>query len=277
MHRLPFILLAFLWIWLVPVVGAQPGREGPLATALGGASVALTGDIWGMTNPAAWSGQRAPAAAFFASEGYGLSALRHGSARLLWPFPRLTAAVGASTMGDALFRESIWLLGAAAPVYPGTHRAIDLGLRLTLHQVNIAGYGNALALGVAAGWQVDLGTALRLGASAEGLNRPRWTRGEPLPRRLQAGLAYTPRDAPLTLLLAARHTTYRPPSLHAGFLWRLHQAFDLLGGLAGPPWRMATGFSLRAGIWRIDTAAERHETLGWTPLVALGLSRRGGT
>ncbi|MEZ4698950.1 MAG: hypothetical protein R2834_01370 [Rhodothermales bacterium] len=268
------ILLLALWLSASPVAG-QPLREGPASAALGGAATALSGDVWGVANPAAWAGLAGVHAAVVASEGYGLSALRSGGSVFAMPVGLAHVTASGATFGDKVYRETAWSLGVARPLFPGTRRAVDVGARLTLYHLGIDGYGAARAIGLAIGWQADIGPALRLGAAAENLNGPSWIRGEPLPRRLSAGIAYTPRDGPVRLLLAMKMTSRTASALHAGVAWRPLAALELRGGAGGSPLRLSGGFAVRAPWICIEAAAEHHELLGWTPSLAIHLTRRG--
>lgn len=254
--------------------GAQPAREGAAAIALGGATPALGGDLWGIANPASWAAIRSATAGFFAAEGFGLPELREGAARVAVPLGRTVVAAGAASFGDAAYRESSWLAGVARPLFPGTHRPIAMGVRIALHRVTIEDYGNATAIGLSAGWQVDVVPTLRLGAAAENVNGPRWAAGEPLSRRFALGALYQPTPE-TALLLALRRSGRASTSLHAGLEWRPVRALALRAGATGEPWRLSAGVAVRTTWIHAEATAERHYALGWTPAVAIYVHGRG--
>jgi hypothetical protein len=257
-----------------PTVGAQPAREGATAIALGGATPALGGDLWGIANPASWAAIPSSTVGFFAAEGFGLPELRESAARVAAPLGRTVVAAGATSFGDTAYRESSWLAGVARPLFPGTHRPIDMGVRIVLHRVKIDGYGSATAVGLSAGWQVNVAPSLRLGASAENVNGPNWAEDEPLPRRLALGMVYQP-TSESTFLFALRRSGHASTSFHAGLEWRPIRVLALRAGATGEPWRLSTGVAVHTAWIRAEATAERHYALGWTPAVAVYVHGRG--
>jgi hypothetical protein len=162
------------------------------------------------------------------------------------------------------------MVGAGFGWRPGTARAIDLGVRLTYHRLQIAGYEGLAAVSLGAGWQAELSPTLRAGFSADNVNGARWARGERLPRRLSAGLAYRPTPS-AAVFAALRKETWREGSSHVGVDWHPVPALSVRVGVATAPRRAAGGFALAWRGLRVEAAVERHFALGWTPALAVSL------
>ncbi|HMB90463.1 MAG TPA: hypothetical protein VKP65_06430 [Rhodothermales bacterium] len=121
---------------------AQTAMEGGArAAALGGAATALPADVWGHGNPASWATLPGRAISFFATEAFGLSALRLGAVQYVEPTRFGAFSAGARTFGFEDYRETRFLVGFARGFSLGTTRRFHAGLRLRYHQVSIPEYG----------------------------------------------------------------------------------------------------------------------------------------
>lgn len=254
---------------LVPAWG-QSMEGGARAAALGGATTALAGEVWGHANPAGWATRSGRAVSFFASEAFGLAELRLAAFQYVEPTRLGAVALGARTFGFDAYRETHATLGWARGFRLGTTRRFHAGLTLRWHQVAISSYGSAGALGVSAGWLVEAMPRLHLGMQATNLNGPKLAGREELPRSLSVGLGYQAAER-LRLLLDAHKEVRYPLSVRAGLEVQPVEALALRTGVTTEPVRFTAGVGVRLGRLAADLAAERHDVLGWSPGVSLSV------
>lgn len=250
---------------------AQTSMEGGArAAALGGATTALAGDVWGQANPASWSTLSGRAVSFFASEAFGLAELRLGAAHYVEPTRLGTFAVGARTFGFEAYRETHLNLGYARGFSFGTTRQFHVGVNARYYRVNIPQYGQAGTLGLSLGGLVSIGSSVYVGFHALNVNVPTLAGHEELPRTLSVGISYTPSER-VRVVADAYDDIRFPLAIRAGLEIYPVQALALRAGVGTEPVRFSTGAGVRVGRLRADLAAERHEALGWSPALAVRL------
>lgn len=249
---------------------------GARAAALGGAGTALAGSAWGHANPASWGALGGRAVAFYATQGFGLSEMRLGALRYAEPTPWGTFAGGARTFGFDAYRETAFTLGYARGVRLGTSRRVYAGLAARYYRLSLgersdgASYGSAGALGLSLGVLARPLPRLTLGAAATNVNGPSYAEGSDLAQTLSLGLAYQASDRLLVAADVFKDIDF-PLSVRAGLEVLPVEVLAVRVGVATVPARVTAGIGLRLGRLRARLAAERHETLGWTPAAALGL------
>lgn len=257
-----------------PGAGAYvPDVLGARAAAMGGAGVALGGDgadPWGARNPAAWAALPRRTAALYGDEGFGLSELRLAAARIVVPTRIAAFAVGAQAFGYESFRASAFTLGAARAFSLGTSRVLMAGAAAHLHTVSIPDYGSASVVTLDVGVRAALVPGLDAGFRASNVAAGSLAGREPLPRTLALGFAYRA-HARLTVAADVEKDVRYPASLRAGVEARPVAALALRAGATTAPRAVSAGVGLRTGPLAIDLAAARHESLGWTPAVGLGV------
>jgi hypothetical protein len=242
----------------------QPVDDEARTGALGGAMLALAGQIGIQTNPASSALVEGVALHVFASQGFGLEELRLASAGAAVSLRNLVAGMHARTFGFEDYRETWMATSAAGTIFPGTTRPMHLGARLTWYHVAIPGYGSRGALGLSAGALTELSPGLFAGVHAVNLNAPRYVQDEYLPRSLGIGLAYQPDPSAIFLVDVVKDVRF-PLDVRVGIEIRPvpFGAFRL--GSALEPRRVAAGIGLTSGAVTVDLAADRHPWLGWTP------------
>ncbi len=273
MRALRLLLLAGL-VGAAPASRAQLAEGGARVLALGRAGVALGGDAWGHTNPAAWAGLTEARAALQASQAFGLSELRLGALAAATPTPLGTAAVHARTYGFSERRETRVLAGVARGVPISVTRRLDVGLAVGVESATTEGYASETAVLVGVGVQGDVLPGLRAGLAARNLlglgldDTADLRRSASTVPGLAVGLAYTPSDR-ATLVLDADHDLDFGTSVRAGAEVLAVDALALRVGVSTAPVRFTVGAGVRAGALRADLAVESHETLGLTPAVGI--------
>lgn len=238
------------------------------ADALGNATTASVVAAGVHANPAAHAAKTAPTVAFYAREGFGLSALRYGATHVAVPFSWGAVSGGASTFGFEDYREVHLSAGYARGVQFGTSRSVHLGLTARYYHTSIAGYGNAGTLGVNAGLILTLLRSLSLGAHATNVSGSALTEGESIPRTLAVGLRYQALKQMRVLVDVFKDVRF-PTSVRGGIEVSPVSVLTLRAGITTTPVRFMGGISVHLGPLRADIAAEQHQELGWSPSASL--------
>lgn len=246
---------------------------GARVAALGGAATALSGDVWGVGNPASWGTLPGRALAFFATEAFGLSELRLGAAQYVETTKLGAFAAGAKTYGFDDYREMQYVLGYANGFGLGTARRLYLGVSARYHAISIPNYGNAGTMGLSIGGLVSVLPMLNLGFQATNFHAPKLGDREELPRTLSLGLSYLPVEQLLVAFDVFKDVRF-PMSLRTGIEAHPVSALFLRAGATTNPTRFSAGIGLRLGLIAADVAGEYHEVLGWSPAISFGLQWR---
>lgn len=267
----PALLCVALFAASSAAAQVSPLAEGGARTlALGGAGVALDGDVWGMANPAGWAVLTRPGTALFASQAYGMEELRLLAAGAALPTRHGVLTLTGRTYGFEAFREDLFGAGIGRSLRLSPTRTLDFGLAVRRTAVRIPDFPGRTATGLSAGLRVEALPDLTLGAHVLNLNRPALSAHDPLHRRLDVGVAYRPDPRALLLLAASQDPRY-PISPRAGIELAPAPALRLRAGVADAPRRLAAGVGFAVDGLRADVAVDRHETLGWTPAFEIGL------
>lgn len=238
------------------------------ADALGNATTASLSAVGVHANPAARAADTVGTAAFYAREGFGLSALRYGATHVTVPVPWGTASGGASTFGFEDYREVHLSAGFARQFRFGTTRSVHVGVTGRYYHTTIAGYGSAATVGLNAGFVVTLLRSLDLGAHATNLTGSALVEGEPMPRTLAVGLRYRALDQ-LRVLVDAFKDVRFPTAVRGGIEVYPVPVLALRAGLTTAPVRFMGGAGVRLDPLRADVAVEQHQELGWSPSLSL--------
>ncbi len=265
--------LLVLCAFVAPAAHAQlvPLAEGGARTlALGRATVALEGEVWGHHNPAAWATLPGRAGSAFASQAFGLSELRLGAVAVAEPTRYGTVAASARSYGFEDFRETVFGLGFARSFAVSASRRVHAGLRLGYTSVSVPGFGSTAALGLSLGTLTEVLPGLDFGFHAYNLNRPELGASDPLRRGLEVGLGYRPARQALVLVGVDKEVDF-PVSFRGGLEVQPVEVLFLRAGFTTAPVRSSLGVGVAVGILRADVSAERHEWIGWTPGFGFGV------
>ncbi len=265
-----FACCVFLLLFSLTSALAQSMEGGARVAALGGAGTALLGDVWGQVNPAAWATLDGRAVAFFASQGYGLRALRLGALHYVEPTRFGAFSGGARTFGFEAYRETHLNLGYARGFRLGSTRQVFAGLNVRYHQVSLETYGAAGAVGLSLGALAVVFPGITVGFHATNVNLPEYVAGEALPRTLAVGVGYAP-EGPFRLMLDVLKDVRFPLSVRGGMEVAPVPTLALRAGIGTEPTRFTAGVGLQVARLHVGVAAERHEALGWSPAAGLHL------
>lgn len=270
---MPARLLALLLL-LAPIEAVAQlvplAEGGARSLALGRATTALGGEVWGLHNPAAWAELDRPEVGVFVSQAHGMSELRTASAAVAYPTAFGTPTLAARTHGFEDFRETVLGIGFGRSVPLSATRNLHAGAALRATTVSIPTFGSATALGLSLGVIAEVVPGVHLGAHALNLNRPQLSDADPLETRLDAGLAWTAHPRARLLLAASKDADF-PLSLRGGVEVLPVEALALRAGFATEPTRFSAGVGWRFAMIRADVAVELHEVLGMTPAFEVGV------
>ncbi len=271
------------WAALLLVVLCAPGparaqyAEGSARfLAMGRTGVAVGGEAWGHTNPAAVAGLTERRAALSASQAFGLSELRLASLAAAVPTPAGTVALGARTYGFSERRETRVVLAAGRPIPLSRTRRLDAGVTLGYESAATEGFGSAGAVLVGAGVQGEVLPRLRVGLAARNLLGVVRSAEADLRQSLATvpgiavGLAYAASDRALVVLDADQDLDFGL-SIRGGVEVRPVEVLALrvgAGSVDGAS-RVSAGAGVLAGRLRADVAVEFHQALGATPAFGL--------
>lgn len=240
------------------------------ADALGNSTTALPKTTGVQANPASRASLETPTALFYARQGFGLPALRYGAAHVAIPVQWGTLSSGLSSFGFDDYREVHASAGYARAFSLGTARSLRVGATLRYYHTSITHYGSASALGLHLGLGVELLRSLHLGAYATNLNGATLATDTPLPRTLSVGLYYRALSSIRVTADVFKDVRF-PATLRGGIEVRPVDPLFLRAGITTLPVRFSAGTGIHLGPLAASIAAEQHQTLGWSPSVALQL------
>lgn len=238
------------------------------ADGLGQATTAAPREHGAYANPALSATASERTVAFYAREGFGLSALRYGAMSVTTPFRWGTVLGGASTFGFDDYREVHLSVGYARSLSFGTTRRVHLGATVRYYHTRIATFGSAGAVAVNPGLMVRLLPSLHLGAHVVNVNRAHLTEAEPLPQTFSLGVAYDALEHVHIMADVYKDVAF-PATVRLGIEVQPVRILDLRAGTTTTPARFTWGAGFRLDPIRAEVAAERHQQLGWSPSASL--------
>ena len=274
------LLLALLG---VADAAAQPLAEGGARRiALGRGGVALGGDVWGHANAASWADLDGRAAGLQASQAYGLSELRLAALAVAAPTPVGTVALAARTYGFDQHRETRVELGAGRTVALSRSRSLDVGVALGVESTRTADrgettFGSTNTLVLSAGVQGEVLRGVRVGLSGRNLLGVARSAEADLSSPISTvpsvavGLAYEPSETATVVLDAVQDLDFGL-GVSGGVEVLPVEMLAIRVGAGTTPVRYSAGVGVRASGLVADLAVEKHQELGLTPAVGLGIS-----
>jgi hypothetical protein len=165
---------------------------------------------------------------------------------------------GMSAFGDDLYNEQ-----AASLAFASTVGLTSLGIRADIIQLRIDGSNTKRTFGISIGSIARITQRLSIGACARNINLPQWTRGQPLPVVLNAGLLFRPSDNFLVIAEVEKDTDL-DPALKGAMEYSFRKKFfvrtgfnlfpnttpgatSAFGGIGLNTWRFAFDYALRFG------------------------------
>lgn len=180
------------------------------------------------------------------------------------------AGLSAQIFGLALYRETTVAVAAARKI--GRH--LEVGLRLSAHQIDIKNYGAHRTVTVSGSMTYPLSETARWSLHGLNLNAPRLGRSEePLPQIMAMGFQYAP-AGPLQALVEIEKDLSHRERTKFGLIWEATPWLTLASGFSTNPAQMSAGLSLKLFRLAIDYAIATHPHLPETHTLALHLRFR---
>ena len=236
--------------------------HGAKGAALGGASIAMKGNIWGLcSNPAL--GVEIPERVVsldVVPDRFGLKELAETGILWIEPTSLGAFAVSGTRLGFELYRE----FTAAASYALKVSKDAALGCTMTISSLTIAGYGSDNAIGVDVGGVVELSRSLRWGFATYNINGAAIGEAkERLPRGYLVGLAYHPIDD-LTVATEVQKDIRNPGEVRVGVEYSLMDLVSLRCGTSQDPSTVTAGIGVVYSAFEMDYAFVHHSPLGVT-------------
>ena len=244
------------------IAGARPA-------ALAGAFVACDG-VENSANPAAlgaggpWQMQLAYL------KPYGLANLHHTEWDAVLPVAKGRTGLSIRTFGSEKYRETAFSAAGSIPLSPG----IFVGAALRYLRLEITHYGEAASVAADVGFLIRLSENVRWGTTIKNINQARiGTSRQPLPEVMTTGLELSP-VRPVRLFFDLSKDVRFPADLRLGVEYSPISILVLRAGMGSEPQRVAAGFSLGLGRFRLDYAWVDHAELGPTHVFSVVIPRK---
>ncbi|MCZ7555393.1 MAG: hypothetical protein M5R41_03180 [Bacteroidia bacterium] len=236
---------------------------------MGGAGVALTGDLWSaMRNPALLSRSALSASAVWQPGRYELSALSSAGVAGATRFGSFGIGAAVTHFGGELYRELLPSVGFGMRV--AEH--ISVGAQTSLLCISIARYGGTALPLLDLGATVDIAPTLLVAVAAGNVTHSALTGNitDRLPVTVRMGACWQPDDA-LLLQLELDKDMRWPVTTRMGGEYRPLPFVAIRAGATTEPWTVSGGFGLRHGGIVFDYAYAWHPDLGGTHALGIGI------
>lgn len=232
--------------------------NGPRATGLGGAGVAVWGDVWApMRNPAL-AAVTIPQVGLYWSQQFGLPELTREAVLVTSTVRGQSWAVRGSSFGSDLYRETEFGLALAWSL----HSTIAFGIEASGRWLQIQDYSRGQAISLAAGLSVRPTEHVTLGANWRNFNEPRLSGyDDRLGELLTVGAAVEVGDDGLIAADVVQETRFRA-EYRIGAEARVLSPLWIRLGIRAEPVRPSGGVEIAAGQWHFFYAADLHPDLG---------------
>jgi hypothetical protein len=266
MHR--FLLSALIICFSVTAFAQySPGAR---QISLANSDVALANDVFTLfNNPAGLSQINwREVGIYYSPAPFGLTELANGYVAYIEPFSFGSMAIGGSTFGFDLYRESKVLLGYSY----NYENSFFIGLSVNYHTFSIKNYGNTAAFYVNAGALVYILDNFRWGFNVNNLNRA--TLGnddDQIPMILTTGLSYNLFNNFSFNFSLEKDIRYNP-SVQFGIEYDIIEYLSLRIGTSNEPSRFTTGIGINYSIFSLDYSFFTHSDLGLTHQAGIILS-----
>lgn len=232
--------------------------NGPRATGLGGAGVAVWGDAWSpMRNPALVAVTN-PQVGLYWSQQFGLPELTREAVLVTTTVRGQSWAVRGSSFGSDLYRETEFGLTLARSL----HSTIAFGFEASGRWLQIQDYSRGQAVSLAAGICAQPTEHLALGATWRNFNQPRLSGyDDRLVESLTVGAAVEVGDDGFIAADVVQETRFRA-EYRIGAEARVLSPLWIRLGIRAEPVRPSGGIEIAAGRWHFFYATDLHPDLG---------------
>jgi hypothetical protein len=266
MHRL--LLLSVLICFNSAVIAQY--NPGARQISLANSDVALANDVFTLfNNPAGLSQINwREVGIYYSPAPFGLTELANGYVAYLEPFSFGSMAIGGSTYGLELYRESKVALGYSY----NYDNIFFIGASVNYQTVSIKNYGTAAAFYLNGGGLVYILDDLRWGFNVSNLNRASFGNDEDqIPMVLSTGLSYNVLDN-FSLNFSLEKDIRYNPSVQFGIEYDIIKYLSLRIGASNEPSRFSSGIGINYSIFSLDYSLFTHPDLGLTHQAGIILS-----
>ncbi len=251
-------------------------NPGARQISLANSDVALANDVFTLfNNPAGLSQINwREVGVYYSPAPFGLTELANGYVAYLEPFSFGSIAVGGSTYGFDLYRESKVLLGYSY----NYSNLFFVGAAINYHSFSIKNYGSTGVFYINIGGLAYILKNLRWGFSINNLNRASPSVAEDqVPMILSTGLSYNILNEFSINFSIEKDIRYNP-SVQFGIEYDIIEYLSLRIGASNEPSRYSTGIGINYSIFSLDYSLFTHPDLGLTHQAGIILSfGRDGT
>ncbi|MBM4168315.1 MAG: hypothetical protein FJ215_04070 [Ignavibacteria bacterium] len=260
-------LVVVLGVCAVDTLSAQ--HRGARSTAMGGASVAGSADVWAVhSNPARLAGISAiVVSAFLMPELFGLKELRTVGIGGVMPVGPVSIGVNAVQFGFELYKET----NVSASVGGEIDWDIAGGLTVHVNRFSFDRYGATTTILIDCGLQATPLKDLRLGFAAKNISGTTiGSTNERLPRLFTFGTAYSP-IRNFNIAVELEKDVRFPLSLKAGVEQTFFDILSLRLGTSSQPDIFSGGIGMSYSMFDFEYAGFHHPDLGWTHQIEVGI------
>lgn len=241
---------------------------GPRATAMGNASVALTG-VW--ANNANAAGIAAVVTPTFAVGYENKFTIKDLSSKTVVGVAPLKNhyKLGASfqSYGNPTYSINKSGLSLAKAFGKNLYTAITLNY----HQINIENYGNSRSFSVEAGMQLEALPNFWIGAHVANPNQSKFADNSEqlIPAHLKFGVAFVMSNK---LLISTEFEKVLDAQMDfkVGLEYKIVEFLALRGGISANTFKQYGGFGLNYQKFNLDFSVSSHPILGYSPQIAIG-------
>jgi len=266
MHRL-LIPVKIICFSIAVFAQYNPGAR---QISLANSDVALANDVFTLfNNPAGLSQINwREIGVYYSPAPFGLSELANGYAAYLEPFSFGSVAIGGSTYGFELYRET-----KVAAGYSYRYKNIFLiGASLNYQTFSIKNYGSTGSFYLNAGALAYITNDLRWGFNITNLNRATiGNEDDQIPMILSIGLSYN-LIRNFSLNFSVEKDIRYNPSVQFGIEYDIIEYLSLRMGTSNEPSRFAAGIGINYSLFNLDYSFFTHPDLGLTHQAGLVLS-----
>jgi hypothetical protein len=245
-------------------------NPGARQISLANSDVALANDVFTLfNNPAGLSQINwREIGVYYSPSPFGLSELANGYAAYLEPFSFGSVAIGVSTYGFELYRETKMAAG-----YSYRYKNIFLiGASFNYQTFSIKNYGSTGTFYLNAGTLAYITNDLRWGFNITNLNRATiGNEDDQIPMILSIGLSYN-LIRNFSLNFSVEKDIRYNPSVQFGIEYDIIEYLSLRMGSSNEPSRFAAGIGINYSLFNLDYSFFTHPDLGLTHQAGIILS-----
>ena len=266
MHR--FLLSALIICFSTAAIAQY--NPGARQISLANSDVALANDVFALfNNPAGLSQINwREVGIYYSPAPFGLTELANGYVAYIEPFKFGSMAIGGSTFGFELYRESKVLLGYSY----NYENSFFFGLSVNYQTVSIKNYGSTGAFYINAGGLAYILDNFRWGFHVFNINRASLgNEDDQIPVILTTGLSYNLLTN-FSLNFSLEKDIRYNPSVQFGIEYDIIEYLSLRIGASNEPSRFTTGIGINYSIFALDYSLFTHPDLGLTHQAGIILS-----